>query len=66
MNAKERLDEALESAEEVFWHKIAELYPEAKGGDLDPYILVRFQLMAEEAVKAWLTLNIWEEANDER
>lgn len=58
MNAKERLDDALESAEEVFWHKIAELYPEAKGGDLDPYILVRFQLIAEEAVKAWLDTNL--------
>lgn len=49
---------ARESAEEAFWAAVAEKFPEAKHGDLDPGEAMALQQAMESAIDAWIDSNV--------
>lgn len=57
MFADKRLDRALEAAYMVFWSKVADLYPEATSGDLDPMSAAVLESTMRDAVEKWLRYN---------
>lgn len=58
MTDRTRTETVTEQAELAFWAKVAECYPEATNGDLDPIDAARFTQAATEAVRAWARLNV--------
>lgn len=54
----ERITKAVDQAEEAFWKKIAELFPEAKTGDLDIGLTIQTTRQNVKAVKNWVETNI--------
>ena len=52
-----RMSNALEAAENSFWHTISEAYPEAPFGDFPPAAAIKFSAATEEAVTLWLEIN---------
>lgn len=57
MPTDQRLHEAVEQASQAFWSKVAELYPEAKSGDLDPMSDAFLETAMQQVVKAWIRNN---------
>ena len=57
MSTSPRLTAALMHAQDAFWAKIAECYPEAKSGDFPPDATSIFDDQCEAAVKYWIKLN---------
>ena len=47
-----------DNAEQAFWAAVAESFPEAKSGDLDPMTAVRFSKAAKDAVREWVAWNV--------
>ncbi len=54
----EKLDDALIKAEDVFWASIANSFPEAESGDIDPIVLQGYKNTNKATVKHWLFNNI--------
>jgi hypothetical protein len=54
MNPKERLDDAVEAAEEAFWAAVAQRFPEITTGDLPPDVVIPLHLENEKAICHWL------------
>lgn len=52
-----RLEEAIESALEVFWSSIVASFPEATSGDFDPMYEGVMTLEATNWVRHWLLVN---------
>jgi len=52
-----RLADALAAADAAFWAAVAEAYPEATMGDLDPGTTHAFHATAERAVQTWVEMN---------
>lgn len=55
---KTRIHKAVLAAEEAFWAKIAELFPEAVSGDLGMNMSFRLDMLHHEAVTSWVDQNI--------
>jgi len=51
-------DGVLNDAIEIFWATIAQSYPEAKTGDVDPDGVQYFAEAASRSVNRWLAINI--------
>ncbi len=60
---RERLDKALEDADNAFWAVIAERFPEAKSGDYPPDLTHFRDHHNEEDVLWWLRFNAPELVN---
>ncbi len=54
---KERLVEALEVAEDMFWNSIATAYPEIKTGDFSPDLAFEMSDKLSHFVTVWLKMN---------
>lgn len=54
---EKKIEEATEEALFSFWAKIVEIFPEATGGDLMPDQVARFEFIAEETLRGWLSWN---------
>ncbi len=54
----ERMRAAVGAAQDAFWEKIAEAYPEAKHGDFPPDATVAFDDACARAVNAWVMFNV--------
>lgn len=54
----DRIMQAVDKAEEAFWKKIAELFPEAKTGDLDIGLTIQTTRQNVKAVTNWVETNI--------
>lgn len=52
------IHEIAKQAQDAFWEKVAELYPTATSGDLDPVADARFDQASRDAVTAWVTHNV--------
>lgn len=53
----ERLNNAVDAAQAAFWAEIAKAYPEAKSGDLDPWMVHQFDQITRKAAGAWVEAN---------
>jgi len=58
MNDFERIERATESAVFEFWRAVADLFPEANSGDIDPLLDFEFNQKAEEIVGQWFRWNV--------
>jgi hypothetical protein len=58
-----RVKSALQSAEDAFWAAVAQEFPEATSGDLDPGMAVSLKQTMERAIRAWLDYNITPESS---
>jgi hypothetical protein len=58
MNDFERIETATESALFEFWRVIAESFPEADSGDIDPLSNFQFNQEAEKIVSEWFNWNV--------
>jgi hypothetical protein len=56
--AKDDLRELADQALEAFWEVIVEHYPQAESGDLCPWLTIKLQIAAENAIEAWIDSNI--------
>lgn len=56
-DTEKRMKKAIQEAEQAFWLSVAQSYPEAKSGDLDPGMFILENKM-KEAVEAWVDVNI--------
>jgi hypothetical protein len=54
MTPKERVEAACDAAEEAFWAKIAESFPEIRTGDLPPDVVIPLHLENIQAICCWL------------
>lgn len=57
MNTEERIEKAVNEAEDAFWSVIAERFPEAETGDMYIDACVRFTDNLEHNVRLWLATN---------
>lgn len=55
---KKRMNDAVKKAVFCFWQSIANSYPEAVTGDVDPFLSCKFDAAADEAVASWVNFNI--------
>lgn len=58
MNDYRRIEGAVEIALFEFWKKIAEHFPEADSGDIDPLANFQFEEEARKIVESWVHYNI--------
>jgi hypothetical protein len=58
MAEEERIQDAVEEGEEAFWAAVAQVFPEAESGDLDPGTTVQLKQTMERAVRAWVDFNV--------
>jgi len=56
-NADEHFKKAVAEAQDAFWAKIVELYPEIKTGDFPPDATFAFDTACEKALSIWLQGN---------
>ncbi|WP_143279597.1 hypothetical protein [Burkholderia cenocepacia] len=54
---QQRIEEAVEKAEEAFWFQLASMFPEVKTGDMAPEASFAFSQACKSAVKLWLQSN---------
>lgn len=54
----ERIRSAVRKGEDAFWAAVAEAFPEATSGDLDPGMAVTLEQTMERAIRAWVDYNI--------
>lgn len=54
---QQKITAAVDDAMEAFWASVANSFPEAKTGDLDPGVDTHFSAAADKAVKAWVNSN---------
>lgn len=54
----ERIRRALEAADDAFWAKVVEFFPEAKSGDFPIDATLRWSATTERAVRLWVDLNV--------
>lgn len=57
MNAEERIKCVADAAEETFWARVAELYPECRSGDFPPDVAQWFSNECRNAIGLWVELN---------
>lgn len=57
MITQERIEQAVQEAENKFWDIIAEHFPEITTGDFPPDESLRFTRACESAVETWVGLN---------
>lgn len=62
---KTRIHKAVLEAEDAFWAKIAELFPEAKSGDLGMDMAFKLYTLHHEAVTQWVESNVPKQATVE-
>jgi len=55
---KARIKEAVEAAQDAFWAKVVELFPESVSGDFDPMFSHRWDTECEGAVSHWVYCNV--------
>jgi len=53
-----RTTAALELALDAFWTTFTQQFPEAKTGDIDPVMVARLEVVAEEAGCEWIMSNV--------
>jgi hypothetical protein len=58
LEVTERVIEATEKAEGKFWASIVESFPEAKTGDVDPLLVIKFHITISDAVREWVLNNV--------
>lgn len=61
---EDRITQAVDRAEEAFWKTIAELFPEAKTGDLDIGLTIQTTRLNIKAVTNWVETNITTQRGD--
>jgi hypothetical protein len=59
----ERIKTAAQKGEDAFRARIAQEFPEATSGDLDPGMAVSLRQIMERAIRAWVEYNITPESN---
>lgn len=52
-----RIVEAIQKADEAFWAAVAEAFPEATAGDVDPGAIMEWEEATFKAVVDWLSFN---------
>lgn len=57
-NIEQRKSEAVSEALDAFWAVIAQRFPEASTGDLDPGNVVSLEDAATNAVSTWVSFNV--------
>ncbi|ASJ88503.1 hypothetical protein [Pseudomonas aeruginosa] len=55
---EQRKSEAVSEALDAFWTVIAQKFPEATTGDLDPGTVFLLEDSAEKAVNTWVKFNV--------
>ena len=58
MNDERRIETATEQALFEFWQVIANFFPEADSGDIDPLLDFEFNQKAQEIVEQWFQWNV--------
>lgn len=56
-NFSEKINEAVDAAQEAFWAVVAQKFPEVTTGDFSPLDTVQFKTACDVAVEMWLTYN---------
>jgi hypothetical protein len=56
--AKDDLRKLADEALDAFWHVIAKHHPQAETGDLCPWLTIKLQIAAENAIEAWIDSNV--------
>jgi hypothetical protein len=54
---QQRIEQAMEKAQEAFWAEVVKVFPEAKSGDFDPVAAHDFDLYCRAAIKHWVDWN---------
>ncbi len=55
---EERILTAKEAADQAFWAKVAELFPEATTGDFPPDAHLMWVSAVESSIRTWVHLNV--------
>lgn len=58
VSPEDRMQNAIQAAQDAFWAKIADSYPECESGDFPPCAQQRFDAACEEAAKLWVRSNL--------
>jgi hypothetical protein len=55
---EERVLTAKQAADQVFWAKVAELFPEATTGDFPPDAHLMWVTAVESSIRTWVRINV--------
>ncbi len=55
---EERVKTAMDFADQAFWAKVAEIFPEATTGDFPPDAHLMWNSVVESSIRTWAQINV--------